>query len=634
MTSHRTQSAAAHGSRGRAPIRAVWAATLAFGALAAGSGWAQEGEEIIVSHGYNEYDALKYGPDFDHLDYVSPDAPLGGEISISALGSFDSMNAYATLDGNPGVMSTFIYEDMMIGTDDEVNSSYCLLCETLEYPESQDWVIFNLRRDVKFSDDTPMTAEDILFTHNLLIEQGTPSYAAYVKKMVAKAEVLDPYRIKFTFADGVPRKGLITQMGSLPAWSKAWYEKTGARLDEARLEISPGTGEYMLDGVDVGRRISFKRNPDYWGADHPLMRGRGNYDRIRVEYFGDSSAAFEAFKAGEYTFRQENSSLQWATQYDFPGVKDGTIAKETLPDGTLPTATGFVFNMRDPKFADRNLRLALGLMYNFTWTNENLQYGLFTQRTSFWENDRLKAQGLPEGLELQYLEEFRDQLPEAIFTEPAVLPHESGPRPLDRGNLRKALKLMAEAGYEPGDDGMLRDKDGKTLDIEFIEDTQSFDRIITPYIENLKALGVNARYNRIDPSQYQARTQSNDFEMLFGAYRTGLVEGSGLQQRFGCEDRDDVFNPAGYCNPVVDALTEKVIEAETYDEMSAAVRAIDRIMRHDYFMVPVWMLQENWVAYYDMYEYPETLPEFGLGYLDYWWVNPDKAAALKSAGKL
>ncbi len=591
-------------------------------------------ETIIKSHGYNEYDELKYGTDATHLDYVNPDAPLGGEISISAVGTFDSMNPYATGKGTWGALSTMGYEDIMTSTSDEVSSYYCLLCETIEYPESQDWVIFNLRRDVTFSDGSTMDAEDILFSHELLLEQGTPSYANYIKQVVASTEILDPYRIKFTFADDVSRKGLITQMGGLPAWSKEWYEETGARLDESRLEISPGTGEYMLDSLDVGRQIIYKRNPDYWGKDHPMMIGRGNYDAIRIEYFGDSSAAFEAFKAGIYTFRQENSSIQWATAYEFPAVDKGWVVRETLADGTLPAASGFVFNMRRDKFADRNLRLALGLVYNFTWTNESLQYGLFQQRESFWENDRLKATGLPEGRELEILTQYSDQLPEAIFTEPAYVPHESSNRPVDRKNLRQALSLMGEAGYTPGPDGMLRDANGKTLDVEFLEDTQSFDRIILPYIENLKTLGVNATYNRVDPSQYQNFRQSNTFDMRFDAYRNGLIESTGLEQRYGCADRDDIFNPAGYCNPVVDALAKNVLDAENYDELAAHIRAMDRILRYDYFMVPVWTLRENWVAYYDMYEHPENLPEFGIGYMDYWWYNEEKAAELRSVGAL
>lgn len=609
---------------------------LGIGAFAATTGLAraESHETIIETHGYNEYDELKYGPDAPYLDYVNPDAPEGGEISIAATGTFDSMNPYATSKGTWGLLSTIGYEDIMQSTDDEVGSTYCVLCTTIEYPESKDWLIINLRDDVTFSDGTPMTAEDVKFTLELLLEQGAPSYRQGVSAMLESVEVLDPLRVKFTFAADYPRKGLISQFGGLSPFSKKWYEETGARLDESRLEISPGTGEYVVDSTDPGRQIVYRRNPDYWGNNHWFMKGRGNYDTIRVEYFGDSSAAFEAFKAGVYTFRQENSSINWATSYDFPAVEKGWVKKETLPDGTLPGASGFVFNMRRDMFQDRNLRMALGLVYNFTWTNTNLQYGLFEQRESFWENDRLKATGLPEGEELALLEQYRDKLPEAIFTEPAFLPHESGERPLDRGNLRRAVGLMAEAGYTLGNDGLLRNEAGKTLDVEFLESTQSFDRILLPYIENLKALGVNAVYNRIDPSQYQNRRQTNDFDMRVAGYSSGLIEGSGLEQKYGCEDRDDIFNPAGYCNEVVDALAKKLLEVETYDEMSAVIRAIDRIMRYDYFMVPIWMLQENWVAYYDMYEHPENLPEFGLGYLDYWWYNADKAAELRSVGAL
>ncbi|MEL6681861.1 MAG: extracellular solute-binding protein [Pseudomonadota bacterium] len=585
---------------------------------------------VIESHGFNEYGDLKYAADFAHLDYVNPDAPVGGQISLSTNGTFDSMNPFSTLSGTPGALSSSIFERLMDITSDEVGSYYCVLCTTLEYPEDRSYVIFNLRDDVTFSDGTPMTAADVIHTHELFREQGTPSYANYIKQLVPSYEAIDDHTVRFDFNPEFPLRGRITQMGSAIVMSKAWFEETGARLDEPRLETSPGTGEYRISSVEPGRQIIYTRNPDYWGADHAMRVGRGNYDSIRIEYFADTSAAFEAFKAGEFTFRRENSSINWATSYDFPAINSGWVIKEELEDGTLPGATGFVFNLRRDKLKDRNIRQALGLMYNFTWTNENLQYGLFRQRESFWENDRLKAVGLPEGRELEVLETVRDQLPEAIFTEEALLPHESGDRPLDRGNLRRALALMEEAGFVPGDDGMLRDGEGNTLDIELLETRQSFDRIFNPYIENLQRLGVNATYNRVDPSQYQARTQANDFDVIFDGYRNGLQEGAGLGQKYGCEDRDDVFNPAGFCSEAVDAITEFVTLAENYDDMAAGVRAIDRIMRYEYFMVPMYYNPTNWVAYYDFYEYPENLPEFGLGHLDYWWINQDKFEALRA----
>ncbi len=612
-----------------------WAmgALIGFGALWAGSEvFADSHEVIIESHGFNEYGDLKYGPDFKHLDYVNPEAPIGGEISIATTGTFDSMNPYATLSGTPAALSSSVWETILTTTSDEVGSVYCLLCETMAYPEDKSWVIFNFRDGVRFSDGTPMTAEDVKFTIELFLEQGTPSAAGSIRLLVKDIEVLEGNAIKVTFNEDAPIRGRISQMGIFPVMSKAWFEETGSRLDESSLEVSPGTAEYVLGSMDVGRSVTYTRNPDYWGQDLPINVGRGNYDSIRIEYFADSSAGFEAFKAGEFTFRRESSSINWATSYDFTAIDNGWVVREELDDGTLPGATGFIFNMNRAKFADRRVRRALGLVYNFTWTNENLQYGLFQQRESFWENDRLKAVGLPEGRELEILESLRDKLPEEIFTQEAFVPHTSGDRPIDRRNLRSALVLMEGAGWTTGDDGLLRDADGNTLDVEFLETRQAFDRIINPYIENLKRLGVNVTYNRVDPSQYQARRQAKDYDMIFGTYTTGLLEGRGFSQRFGCENTNDIFNPAAYCSEAIEVIGDLLPEAESYEEMAALIKAADRIMRYDYFVVPVWYLGKHWVARYDFYEYPENLPEFGLGHLDYWWVNQDKYNDLVAAG--
>ena len=600
----------------------------------AGRAFADSHVEIIESHAFNEYGSFKYPADYESLDYVNVDAPEGGEVSISRVGTFDSMTPFATLSGTPGLMSSVMWETIMTATSDEVGSSYCLLCTTIEYPEDRSWLVINLRDDVLFSDGAPLTSADVIYTHELLREQSSPSYAASLEQLVASYEALDEFTVKFTFQEDYPFRGRIGQIGGMPVLSKAWFEETGARLDESSLEASPGSGEYMTGFVDPGRQIIYERNPDYWGKDLPINKGRGNFDSIRIEYFADSSSAFEAFKAGEFTFRRETSSINWATSYDFPAIENGSVVKDTLDDGTMPLSTGFVFNMRDPKFEDKRMREAIGLMYNFTWTNENLQYGLFQQRESFWENDRLKAVGVPEGRELEILTALGDKIDPAILTEDVVLPHTSGDRPLDRGNLRKALGLMEEAGWVTGDDGLLRNAAGETLDVEFLETRQAFDRIVNPYIENLKRLGVNIVYNRVDPSQFQARRQDSDWEMMYWYYNNGLQEGTGFSQRYGCEDKDDVFNITGYCSEAIDEIGALIPDAETYDEMAALVRAADRVMRFERFIIPAWFQNKNWVAYYDMYEYPENLPEFGLGYLDYWWFNDEKYEGLKTAGAL
>lgn len=626
----RARTSDAGGAIGRA---LVWGGGLLAGlgiALAAGQALSQE-EDLIESHGYSTYGELAMPADFAHLAYVNPDAPKGGEISIWSQGTFDNMNPYATKEGRPGALSSIGVERLMQAPADEVGSVYCYLCTTIEYPEDRSFVIFNMRPDVTFSDGTPMTAHDVVFSHNLLIEQGTLSFSEVVGDMIPLVEALDDTRVKFTFSPDYSPTDTVGQAGATPVFSQAWYEETGARLDESRLDPGPGSGPYMLGDFDINRRITYVRNPNFWGADHPLNLGRYNFDSIRVEYFADTTAAFEAFKGGEFTFRIENSSLTWATGYDFPALNNGWVVRDELPNGSLPNASGFVFNLAQERLRDVRVRRALALMFNFTWTNETLQYGLFEQRTSFWEGSDLQAQGVPEGLELELLEGLGDLIDPAILTEEVTVPHVSGDRQLDRPNLRAASALLEEAGWVPGDDGLVR-RDGQTLDIEFLSDSPSLDRILIPYIDNLQALGVNATYNRVDPAQYTQRTNILDFDMIFDSYTMGLEEGESLSQRFGSSGMGDIFNPASYENPAVEALVEKVSAATTREEMAAAVRAIDRIMRRDMFIVPVWYNPNYWTAYFDMYRHPDPLPPYALGYLEFWWYDAEAAERLRAQG--
>ncbi|QUS35880.1 extracellular solute-binding protein [Falsirhodobacter algicola] len=572
---------------------------------------------IIRAHGFSTFGNLKYGPDFAHLDYVNPDAPKGGEISVWSQGTFDSFNPYARV-GRAPAYSALPYESLLGDVADEISAGYGLVAREIEYPETQDWVIFHMRPEAAFSDGTPVTAQDVVFSHYLLLEQGLPSYAQAVKALIPVAEAIDDHTVRFVFADGVPRKNLISQAGGVPIWSKAWYERTGARLDESRFETSPGSGPWMIDSWDVNRRITLRRNPDYWGRDLPLMQGRANFETIRVEFFADTSAAFEAFKAGQFTFRQENSSITWATGYDFPALQRGDVIKEELPDGSMPAASGFVFNLRRPQFQDRRVRQALSLMYNFEWTNATLQYGLFQQRESFWQNTDLAASGPPEGRELELLQEVADQLPAEILTEPAVMPHTSGERQLDRRNLRAALALMEDAGWTGDATGQLM-KDGQGLVVEFLTQDPQMDRYVIPYVDNLKALGVNASYRRVDPAQYTSRERAFDWDMIYDAYGNSAEEGIGLSQRFGSDAKEDVFNPAGFASPAVDHLIERVVNADTEEEMAAGVRAVDRVLRYERIMVPTWYLGRFWVAYWNEYGRPDTLPPYALGQLDFWW---------------
>lgn len=597
---------------------------------------AQDG--VTVSHGISTFGELKLPADFTHLPYVNPNAPKGGEISQWAFGGFDSMNPYS-VKGRAAALSSVMYESILQGTADEIGAAYCLLCTTMEYPADRSWVVFNLRDDVKFSDGTPMTAEDVLFSYETLLAKGLTDFRTVLATQVEKVEVLDPLKIKFTFKAGVPFRDLPADMGGLPVFSKAHYMANNLDLEESSLTPFMGTGQYLLDKLDVGQSVSYVRNPDYWGNTHPMQIGRGNFDRIRFEYYGDYDAAFEGFKAGNYTFRNESSSIKWATGYDFPEVANGQVLKVELADGNKANGQAFVFNLRREKFQDPRVREALGLMFNFEWSNATLFYGLYTRINSVWENSWLAAVGAPTPEELAILKPVVDEglLPASILTDDAVMAPVSGDRQLDRGNLRKASALLDEAGWTVGADGMRRNAKGETLMVELLNDSPSFDRILNPYVENLKALGVDAKLTRVDNAQMESRTRnpSYDFDMAGHFARSGYISGSELKQYYGSETADvSVFNLMGLKSKGVDKLIDVVMAAKSLDELTVATKALDRALRAERFWVPQWYKNKHTVAYYNMYEHPETLPPYALGELDFWWYNEEKAAALKASGLL
>lgn len=606
---------------------------------------AQGQETLIKSHGYSFYGDLSYPADFPHFNYVNPDAPKGGEISISTLGTFDSMNPYSR-KGRGGVLSTIMYESLLgdgVGGEaapaDVYAEYYCLLCESLEYPETKDWVIFRMRPEARFSNGDPVTAHDIAFSHNLLLDQGLKSYADAVRKRIPKVEVIDDLTIKFYFTEGISRRSLIDQVGFVPAWSKKWYEETGARLDESRLEISPGSGPYMVETVDVNRRIVYKRNPDYWGNDLPFNVGRNNFDRIRVEYFGDENSAFEAFKSGEYTFRNEGNSKQWATAYDFPKVQDGYVVKEEIPDGSPPTPTGIVFNLGREVLQDKRVREAVALAFNFEWINESLQYGLFKQRASFTQDTPLMATGVPEGAELELLKSLGDVIVPELLTEEVRMPHTSGAeRLLDRRNARTAMRLLDEAGWAVGDDGKRRNAAGEPLRLTFLLNSSgsaTLAAVVENFMSNLGSFGIDAVLEKVDASQYTSRERDRDYDMVFDQYAAFLGTGTGLMQRYGSEAAAfSLFNPAGLASPMVDAIIEASLQAETREQEEAAMMALDRALRHEFIMIPAWYNDVYWTAYYDQYGHPAEQPAYALGYLDFWWYDEAKAEKLRAAGAL
>ena len=595
-------------------------------------------EAVIESHGYTNFGELKYPADFDHLDYVNPDAPKGGEIAIWAQGTFDSFNNYAR-EGVAVALNDIYYETILTGTADDVYGSYCYLCTTLEYPESRDWVIFNLRDDVTFSDGTPMTAQDVAYSFNLFLEQGIAEYRAVVESFIDSVEVIDDHTIRFNFTEDAPVRDRIGFAGSTPVFSRAWFEENEIRLDESQDAPFLGTGPYVLDSFDYNRQVVVERDPDRWGADLPINQGRHNFDTIRVEYFADGTAAFEGFKAGEYTFRNENSSRDWAIGYDFPAVENGWVVREEIPDGNIAYAQAFVFNLDKPKWQDPRVREAIGMMFNFEWSNRTLFYDLYTRVDSFWENSDLEATGTPSPEEVALLQPLVDDglLPESILTDEVtqvpVNPEEENQ--VERYTFRAAGALLDEAGWTVGSDGVRRNEAGEPLTLSILEYSPLFDRIVNPFIENLQRLGVQARLDRVDTSQYVERRRSGDFDLTNHGFSMGFEPSSGLKQWYDSSTADDSSrNVMRLRSEAVDRLLPAAIEADSLEEMTTAVHALDRVLRAEMFWVPQWYKDVSTVAYYDMFRHPETFPPYATGELDWWWYDEEAAEALRAAGAL
>jgi microcin C transport system substrate-binding protein len=595
-------------------------------------------QETIRAHGISTFGTLKYPADFAHLDYVNPAAPKGGEISVWAFGGFDSMNPYS-IKGRSGGLASVFYESLLVGTSDEVGANYCLVCESLEYPPGREWVIFRLRPEVRFSDGTPLTADDVIFSYETFLAKGLSDFRVVLSQQVERAEALDALTVKFTFREGFPTRDLPAEVGGIPILSKADYLANNRDLEESSLQPFVGSGPYVLERVDVGQTLVYRRNPDWWARDLPINRGRANFDRIRVEYFADYNAAFEGFKAGAYTFRNEASSISWATGYDFPAVQAGHVRKVELPSGAKAPGQAFLFNLRRDTFQDPRVREAIGLMFNFEWSNATLFYGLYARIHSIWENSHLAAEGPPSEAEAALLAPLVAEglLPASILTDPAVMAPASGDRQLDRNNLRLASELLDAAGWPVGSDGLRRNPAGKVLRVEFLNDSQSFERIINPFVENLRRLGVDAVHSRVDNAQMELRTRppAYDFDIITGNARGSLIPGPELMQFYGSQTADvSAFNVMGLKSVAADRLIDAVIAADSDDALRIATQALDRVLRAERFWVPQWFKDRHTIAYYDMYRHPETLPPYALGELDFWWFDAAAAERLRAAGAL
>ena len=611
-------------------MRQVWLGT-AVAVLLAG---AVQAQDTITAHGISAFGDLKYPADFAHFDHANPDAPRGGTMSFRGTGAsqtFDSVNLFI-LAGEPAQGLTLLHDTLLAAAEDEPDAAYGLIAETLEYPPGREWVIFTLRDGARFSDGVPITAQDVVWTFETLVAQGLPTYRIQLAD-VAAVTALDDRRVRFDFREGAATRDLPNLVGSLSILPRHYYATVP--FDRSTLVPPVSSGPFRIRDVQPGRSITYCRDPDYWGADLPVNIGQHNFDCIRYEYYADSTAAFEAFKSGGYLLHEEFSSALWATNYDFPALNAGHVVRADLPDARPSGTQGFWLNLRREKFQDPRVRQALGMAFNFEWSNRTLFYGLYERTDSFWENSTLQAEGPIPPEELAVLEPFRDRLPAAVFDEPAFVPPVlAEDEQIDRATLRRAGALLDAAGWETGPDGLRRNAAGEVLEVVFLDDNPAFERIVLPYIQNLERMGIAARLDMVDPAQAQERQKRFDYDITPGRLVLSLSPSVELRTLFGSEGAaaEGSLNLSGVADPVVDALIEQIIAAGTREEMAVRVRALDRVLRAMHIWVPNWYKGTHWVAHWDVFGIPEK-PAYARGDTWWWWDQP-RFDALRAAGVL
>lgn len=604
------------------PVRAA----LVFALWTTMAGLAHAGGEPKPAHGIAMHGDLKYGPEFTHFDYANPDAPKGGSVTFSAIGTFDSLNPYI-LKGVPAAGLGLVFQSLTTWSEDEPFSEYGEIAESIIVPEDRSWVAFDLHPEARWHDGKPITVEDVIFSLETLKTKGHPFYRAYYRNVV-KAEKVGERRVRFTFEGGINRE-LPLIIGQLPVLPKHYHE--GREFERATLDPPLGSGPYRIERVDAGRTIVYRRIADWWGANLPVNKGRYNFDEIRYEYYRDSDVALEAFKAGQYDIRLENTAKLWATGYDSPALEKGWIVKEEIPVEQPAGMQGFVFNLRREIFRDPKVRQAFAYAFDFEWTNKTLFYGAYTRTDSYFENSELEAQGLPGPKELELLEPFRDRLPPEVFTTDYAPPKTDGSGNM-RENLRIAMRLLGEAGWRVVDGRLVHAETGAPFRFEILLVSPAFERVAGPFVKNLERLGIEASIRTVDTSQYQNRLNEFDFDMIVAVWGQSLSPGNEQRDFWSCEAAATAGsrNYAGICDPVVDTLVDRIIQAPTREDLVAACRALDRVLLWGHYVIPHWHIPYLRIAYWNRFGRPATMPRHDID-LFTWWVDPDRAAALEAA---
>ena len=591
-------------------------------------------EDVTTSHGLSTFGELKYPEGFSHFDYVNPEAPKGGIYHSWTLGSFDSMTPF-TEKGNPAANTWVVFDSLMTGTLDTLDQMYGLIAESATWPADKSWISFKMRPEARFSDGSPLTAEDVVFTFDMMQNQGQFRYRAYFGG-IESVEALGPHEVRFTFVEGAAVRDLLPIVAGTSIFSKAYYADRD--FSESSMDPPLGSGPYQVERAEAGRVVIYARDENYWARDLPVNVGTNNLARIRIDYYSDQASAFEAFKAGEYTFRGETNADRWIRGYDFPARARGDVILAEIPARTVPNAGGLWFNLRREAFQDPRVRQAIEIMFNFEWINATLFHGVEARAASLWERSPMRAEGPPSPEEIAILEPLLPDLPaglEDILTARASTPFTGASAQRDRARQRAAMALLTEAGYSQSG-GQLIGPDGAQLALEMMYASPDAEQYLSPFSQILRGIGIDASLRLVDSAQWRERAETHDFDAVHVFIPMSETPGAELRDAFGTEFANvgGSLNVGGVANPAIDRLISLIETARTREELDHRVRALDRVLRAMHLHVPYWVRPDTWVAYYDYYRQPEPLPDYGIGSTSISWADQERYEALRASGAI
>jgi microcin C transport system substrate-binding protein len=586
-----------------------------------GSSLAWAAPKIIVSHAISLHGAPKYRQVFAHFDYVNPDAPKGGFLRQSAIGTYDNFHRYAQR-GIAAEGSTSFYDTLMTGSEDEIEVYYGLIAEKVEYPDDFKWIVFHLNPKARHQDGKQITADDVVFSYNKFFDEGVPQFKQYYAG-VAKVEALDKLRVRFALKEG--DKALLVSLAQLTVLPKHYWEKR--KFSDPLTEIPLGSGAYTVKDHKIGQYVVYQRLKDYWGADLPVNKGQNNFDFIRYDYYRDETVAFEAFKAGEYDIYQESIAKNWATMYTGRSFDAGHIVKEEIPHEIPQGMQALVFNTQRPFFKDRRVRMALSYALDFEWMNKNLFYNQYTRARSYFTNTPYEAKSLPGPEELKILEPLRGKIPDEVFTRVYNPPVTDGSGNI-RDQVREALKLLSQGGWEIRKEKLVNVKTGEQMSFELLLYSPSMERVAVPLQKNLQRMGITMTIRMVDTTQFTNRLRSRDFDLISGGYSANFYPSTDLKIVWRSDYMDYTYNTAGVQDPSIDSLIDGIVANQQNEQaLLAWGRALDRVLVWNQYVIPEWYLSKFRVAYWNKFSRPAVRPKYSLG-TGSWWVDKEKESTL------